>query len=212
MTGTTTAPRPAPLRRRGPSWGPLVTGGALLVVGVLWLAGAAGWYAVPWESAVAGVLLVVGAALLVLARAPGAGGLVGLGVVLAVVLVLQWAVGGATWRGGTGDTTVRPQRVEDVRDQYRLGAGDLVVDLRDVRLPAGRRVVHADLGLGDLTVRVPRDAAVHVRADAGAGQLDVLGRTRDGLSPALEVDRAGDGPSLLDLDLSVGLGSVEVTR
>ena len=40
--------------------------------------------------------------------------------------------------GGIGDREYRPTAATDIRDSYKLGVGELVVDLRQADLPAGR--------------------------------------------------------------------------
>ncbi len=72
------------------------------------------------------------------------------------------------------------------------------------------------MGVGELTVRVPEDATVTVEASVRAGELDWPGRTDSyeagtGIDRAFDLDGEPGGPRL-HLDLSMGLGDVEVTR
>jgi predicted membrane protein len=100
-----------------------------------------------------------------------------------------------------------------MRAGYELGAGELIVDLRDVDLPAGTTPLKIDMGIGHAVVRVPEDACVSSDVQIGAGHAQVLDRVSDGL----DVDLAqaatppGDGPRLV-LDGQLGIGALEVVR
>ena len=61
---------------------------------------------------------------------------------------------------GIGYRTERPATAADIPDTYRLGVGELEIDLRDTQLPVGATTVRADLRVGDLTVTVPRGVRV----------------------------------------------------
>ena len=61
-----------------------------------------------------------------------------------------------------------------VRDSYDLGIGSMVVDLRDVDLPAGRTDLNLDVGLGEAVLYVPSDACITSDVQVGAGASDVL--------------------------------------
>ena len=49
---------------------------------------------------------------------------------------------------GVGWRTVQPASAADIPDEYRLGVGDLDVDLRDTALPAGATTVRAQRARG----------------------------------------------------------------
>src|SRR5690606_6221317 len=59
--------------------------------------------------------------------------------------------------GGTGDRNFRPTSWDAVQDRYRLGAGELVLDLRELPALEADRSVEIDLGMGHIEVRVPDD-------------------------------------------------------
>lgn len=156
--------------------------------------------------------IVAGVALVVAGLAGGARWLI----VPALVLVLPLAIVAAAdvrVDGGVGERQYRPASVEELRAGYELGMGELVVDLRDVDLPAGTTRLEIDLGIGHAVVRVPEDACVSSDVQIGAGHAQVLDRSSDGL----DVDLAsaatpdGDGPRLA-LDGELGIGALEVVR
>jgi phage shock protein PspC (stress-responsive transcriptional regulator)/predicted membrane protein len=97
---------------------------------------------------------------------------------------------------------------QDLLDDYRLGGGALVIDLRSIRLPPGETRVTARVDAGIIRVTVPDDVAVRVRAEATAGRLDVLGRVEEGWH--VEQRRAARGSQVLVLDTHVGVGTVQI--
>jgi phage shock protein PspC (stress-responsive transcriptional regulator) len=111
---------------------------------------------------------------------------------------------------GIGNRAYVPTTVEDLHRSYRLGIGDLRVDLSRVRLPVGETRVKARVDVGDLRVVVPADAKVRLRGEAQLGYVNLLGLTDDGHNARESVDETGQ--RVLVLDTHVGVGSVRVTR
>lgn len=212
----TTASTPStPRRGGGIRWDQLVWGGGLLVFGVAWFVDVAARVSVPYAVVAAATLIAVGLAL-PLAPPGDRGGVFGLGLVLTVVVLAGTIIGPAvdpTVVGrGIGGFEVRPADATQLRERYEHGVGDVEIDLRAVRV-ATPTAVAADLGVGDLVVRVPAETAIEVDGDVGIGEIVVFGDQRGGVG--VTVHRR-DGPSsetrVLRLDTSVGIGRVEVTR
>lgn len=205
------------MNRTGHDRAPLVsvgriTVGALLIgLGVAWLIESLGVADVPWHLVLPLALMSTGTGLAVagsLGERPR--GLVWLGVILIVVLSAGTA-GDVTFAGGIGDRVLRPAGVADLT-RYRLGIGDLTVDLRGISFPAGTTRVEASVGLGELTILVPGGVSVLGRGHAGAGEITFFGKESSGLDVDLGVSGPATATSRLSLDLSVGLGSIEVRR
>ncbi len=165
----------------------------------------------------AGALLVVGLGLIASAftrgRAPR-GGLIALGSVLTLALLFasaapDWEDGDGP-RGGVGDREYRPTSVEEIRPVYRLGAGDMGIDLSDIDVDDITRTVDVriDHGAGDLEVTVPEDADVRVFLDQGIGDIDLFGQSGDGYFRAEDGD---DDPEFV-LTIEHSVGNVEVSR
>lgn len=115
--------------------------------------------------------------------------------------------------GGTGERSYRPGTAAEVRDRYELGAGKLVVDLRDADLPPGDRPLHLDLGVGHAVVLVPENVCVATRARVGAGEVAVFDRESGGLDVDWESSaRAPEGTARVVLDADVDVGAVEVAH
>jgi phage shock protein PspC (stress-responsive transcriptional regulator) len=135
------------------------------------------------------------------------------GVTLAFILVAA-AIFAAVFHvhvdNGIGDQTYDVSTRGDLHPEYKLGIGDLRVDLREVRLPVGVTHLKTRVDVGRLLVVVPHDAALRVHSEADFGTVDVLGRSADGRKVDRSIDEAG--ARVLDLDAHVGAGSVHVER
>ena len=101
--------------------------------------------------------------------------------------------------------------MSDLPDRYELGAGALDIDLRELDLPPGDTPLEIDLGIGDVRVAVPTDVCVATKADVGVGEVNVLGRTNEGVDVSFqEHPDAPPSVSRLVLDAEIGLGAIEV--
>ncbi|MCZ2822425.1 PspC domain-containing protein [Modestobacter sp. VKM Ac-2977] len=161
---------------------------------------------------VVGVGLVVGA-LTGIGRG-AKGGLIGLGMVLSVALAIASTVDVPS--GGMGDRTWRPASAAAVQSDYENGAGDLLLDLRDVDLddldsPITTRL---DSGIGDIEVIVPFSADVDLDVVQGVGETDLLGDSvTSGFFPGRGTDEwSGDSDPEFEIMIHSGLGDVEVSR
>ena len=204
--------RPAPVVRPHSLVLP-VLGVLLAAAGVVGLVDALDVTSVDWRLVFGG-----GAVLIGLAVAFGAATgrrvwpLVPMGVALLAALAVAAALP-VPLSAGIGDRTERPATAADLDDHYELAVGDFDVDLSRVDLPGGRTHVHVELGVGDLTIRVPQTVTVEVDAHASAGSLDVFGLTGDGRDIRQRFTEPGtDSPSTLVLDADIGFGDLEVVR
>jgi phage shock protein PspC (stress-responsive transcriptional regulator) len=135
------------------------------------------------------------------------------GIALAFVLVAA-AIFAAVFHvhvgNGIGDRTYDVTALSDLRSEYKLGIGDLRVDMRDVQLPVGVTPLRMRVDVGRLVLVVPHNAALRVHSEADVGSVNLLGRSVDGR----EIDRGVDesGKRVLELDAHVGAGSLHVER
>ena len=113
--------------------------------------------------------------------------------------------------GGVGDRTERPVTPADLAE-YELGVGNLVVDLRQLQVPAGTTTVEARLGIGELVVELPDGVSVDVDASSGLGEVQVLGEQEGGFGSRIDTTSEVGGNRRLALDVRVGLGQVRVER
>ena len=92
--------------------------------------------------------------------------------------------------------------------------GALDVDLSAVKFPARGPTVELSVGIGQLTVDVPKNAIVNVDAHAGVGQVDVLGQSGQDVQGQWAPRSGGSGPRTprLTIDAHVGMGNIQVVR
>ena len=230
--------RPAgkpPVPPRDPSYlGRVMVGVALVLLGILgFLDGVIPGFDPTVRHYVALLVVVVGLGLVVGAWYGRVGGLVALGIVLipvVLVTVVSDAVEFSTSGNGgvvlvslssnavESDTSAvdgfhRPAGADEIPDAYRLGVGSLVVDLREVDFTGRVVEAEAEVGIGKLTVYLPRDVAADVSGRVGIGSIrtwDHLGTTsRQGIG--ITSDYVSEGAEgMIVLDASVGLGEIEV--
>jgi phage shock protein PspC (stress-responsive transcriptional regulator) len=188
---------------------------ALLGLGVIALCGvlalAAFWAAgIGGEAVVAGIVIAAGVAVLAGAFVRPVRWLTlpALAIALPAAFV---SAAGIDLDGGYGEKTYRPGTAAAVAPKYELGAGRLVVDLRDAELPAGRHDVDIDLGMGEAVVIVPGDACVSTTADLGIGGVDVFDRDGGGIDVDF-VDRPAPaaGATEVVVRADVGVGHLDV--
>ena len=218
--GSSTAPPPAkrpsepPRPKRSLPLGSLVLGLLLVLIGVGWLLETTGAVEVPWGALIPGGLIVVGLALLIgSSSGQKTGGLVAIGVVLAVVAGL-FALVDVPLGSGVGERRERPTRVQELDRSYELAVGELTVDLGRLDLASGTTRVEAHVAMGQLRVFVPEGVPLLIEGQAAVGSVRLLDRSSDGLG-AGTVFRDGDyqgAPRRLHLEVSVGVGDVEVRR
>ena len=186
---------------------------AFIAAGVLWILSLLD-VPIAWELVLPAGIIIIGIALLAGVRGAVRGGLIGLGVVLAVValfaMLLPSGTFAATFTAGDNDVTV--DEIADLESSYEHGAGVLSIDLSDLALPEGTTELRASVNFGELIVTVPPDVTVTGEAAVRAGEISTFGATTAGLAPRVSIDEAGDETRVLDLDLDVGFGQIEIRR
>ena len=176
------------------------------------LAGGLSLLGVSVTTGLALALLLTGGALILGAWRGRARWLIPVGLLLSVALATASVID-VPIRGGAGDVSHRPATLAEIRSPYRLAAGELFLDLRDLRLDGETLTVVASVAAGSLQVVVPADVAVDVDAHVGAGELDVLGRHSEGVDVDRTVTESGqEGAGRLVLRAETGIGQVEVRR
>ena len=161
---------------------------------------------------IAGLVIAVGAALAVSAFIGGRRWLVLPALILAIPLGFV-AAAGIDVDGGVGDRDYQPTSVNELRDGYELGMGELRLDLTQVDLPPGRTPLKLDIGIGSLRVIVPDDVCVASDVRVGAGYARVLDRDSGGLDVdwrSSPVDNAGVKRLVIHGD--VGIGELQIVN
>src|ERR1035437_7848463 len=118
--------------------------------------------------------------------------------------------------GAWGDREWRPTVASQVQRDYRLAIGNMTVDLRNVRFPAGSTSVTASVDVGHLLVEVPPRVDVGVNADSvigavvyGDGQGDAGAGSLGTGSPG--ISGSASGPHL-NMTVTAGVGVVQLAR
>ena len=156
-------------------------------------------------------LIVVGAALVLSAWFGRARGLVPIGILLLLATIPATLID-VPISGGIGDRAYYPASRAELHQEYQLGIGNLVVDVR--RVPLANRVttISATLGIGELNVDVPANVFLDVRAHTGAGSTEIFGRLDDGWPQDTHRFAGAGERGVLHLVLRVGAGAVHVRR
>jgi phage shock protein PspC (stress-responsive transcriptional regulator) len=195
---------PATLARRAAQGIALLLGCLALAVASFLASGLGG------AVAIAAIVIVAGAALVAAAFVGGARWLILPALAIALPLAFVSAAG-IDLHGGFGDPQVHPTTLADLSHGYRLGAGQLVVDLRDLDLPPGDHPLTVHIGAGHALVLVPDDVCVASTASVGIGGVEVFDRSGGGINTDWSDDRkAPAGTPRLVLRGDVGLGLLEV--
>jgi predicted membrane protein len=188
--------------------GSIALGALLLAAGLIWMLEATD--VVDLDTTVWLAILLVGTGIAVIATPRGAGRrfLIVIGILLAVATAAASVVD-VDVRGGIGEDREHPADAAQLEPRYDQGIGRLELDFRDVDLDEDE-TVDAELGIGDLVVRVPDGVDVEVDAHAGVGHIEAFGEEDDGTDADLArtFDRAGT--HTLELQLDVGVGSIRV--
>ena len=212
--GAPPAPRPpAPRPPARPSLFAPVLGALLATAGLFGLLAVLDIYDVDVAVALAAGVAIVGVAIAVGAMTQRrVGGLVVLGLILLVGFGVA-AVTPVSVSSGVGEKVERP--VTSLQRNYELGVGNLQLDLTEFPWPpATTTAVDASVGVGHLVITVPDGVGLEVDARSGAGEVDILGATDDGVGAHRTISLPGPGADVpvLDLDLDVGIGNIEVRR
>jgi hypothetical protein len=191
----------------------LVTGLLLVVVGGLWLLDAVDLIEVEAALVLPAALAIIGIALIIGAFDGPHTGLVVAGVFVALAAVAFAAAPENAFHGGIGERNVIVTDQADLAPRYDVGLGELRLDLSDMVMTESAEVA-ATVGAGDINVLLPPDVPVTIEASAGAGKIDLLGQTSDGISVSRTYtsDDFDTAAVTLTLDLDVAAGNIEVDR
>lgn len=152
-------------------------------------------------------------------RSSGALGLVAILAIVVGLPLASWNTHGLTGSTTTwiGESVHTPTSAATASEGYSMGAGELTLDLSELDVTVGETLtVPVQMGVGDLTVIVPRAVPASAEVSLGAGQVtwrfddDTL--SRGGVahrSTELQTDAVRDGATAqIHLDIQVGAGDV----
>jgi phage shock protein PspC (stress-responsive transcriptional regulator) len=115
--------------------------------------------------------------------------------------------------GSVGERTYTPTLPADLpADGYKLGTGQLIVDLRDLPWKPGQTIAaSAHLGIGQMIVSAPPNVCVQGHATGKAGELVVAGQVSHGIDPDVSLGTTTSNAPRLQLDADIQLGQMIVT-
>jgi phage shock protein PspC (stress-responsive transcriptional regulator) len=207
-------PAPAPPPREHSALGMITVSLLLVVLGVAAALTAAGAIDPEADDLLAVAVGTIGAGLLVGAWFGRARWLTWLGIPLLIALIVVSA-SNVSLKGGVGDRRYDPQTAAQIEPEYRIGVGNIRLDLSDVDFSEQLVRTKVSAGVGNIEVIVPRTTDVVIDGRAGIGEVDLLGQVANGTSASRSVvDHGPGGDSTIDLrlDLDVSIGRVEVDR
>lgn len=168
-------------------------------------------------TVVAGIVIALGVGLVAVAFATGVRRRV-TSTLLTLALVLGIPAGaiaaaGIDIDGSIGQRTYTPTLPADIpADGYKLGTGQLIVDLRDLPWQQGQTIsASAHLGIGQMIVSVPSRVCVVAHATGKAGELVVAGDVSHGIDPDVSQGSPTSNAPRLALDADIQLGQMLVT-
>ncbi|WP_067491457.1 PspC domain-containing protein [Actinomadura hibisca] len=213
--GVTRVPRQKPEKKKSPLTPVIVLFALGAGAAVMPMAGA---YPVPRSTMIvlAAALAVVGAGM-VLGGRFRVHGLAAVGTMLTLGLLTTAVATEAPQGARYGEVRWQPVQVTPAQQDYRVAVGSGELDLTEVPLAAGQRlIVNAELVLGEMVVTVPGGARVELDARVGLGDLSVDGRTISGpnakVQQVMEAEDAKGTPPVIVLRVRSKLGDVEVRR
>jgi phage shock protein PspC (stress-responsive transcriptional regulator) len=196
-----------------------IAGAALMISGIglgllALAAGGAVATAVGGGAAIAGVVIVMGIIMVAFSFRDHRARWLALPALALAVPSSVVAAAGVDVDHGIGSREYAPASVADVRGDYELGVGELVVDLRDMQWPRGTAVnLDVKVGTGHALVLVPAGTCVQADTHAGLGYVNVLGDESGGADVDDQegtIRRAPAAAQKLILDGDVGIGALEV--
>lgn len=156
-------------------------------------------------------LAVIGVGLVVGAWVGRARGLIVAGVLLVPLLALS-PIAELDLAPSIGQQVFSPDTAAELRERYRHGIGELVVDLTDLELTPGETItVDAEVNIGQVRVLVPADAAVEATGSVRVGDVELLDRSWSGVGADGAVSALGRAGTIV-LDLHADFGQVELER
>lgn len=109
--------------------------------------------------------------------------------------------------------TVTPTSLAEIDgESFTHTAGELTYDLSELDFAGRAADMSVTLGAGTLTIEVPADVTVNLDAEVGAGELEAFGERTDGVGLSRQGTYDGTGEGVLDLEVDLTVGELEVTR
>jgi phage shock protein PspC (stress-responsive transcriptional regulator) len=190
----------------------LIFVGLLLLAGLFALAGGAAFaVALGWGVPIGIVIIVIGALLALAAFRGGARWLIPPAVALALGAGVA-AAADLDFKGGIGEREYHPVTAASIpAGGYRLGVGQLTVDLRELDWRKEKVVrLDVDLGAGQANVFVPERVCVVGTTHVGVGESEVAGERNEGFDVDHKVGTGSSAVPRVEVDAHVDTGQLRI--
>ena len=113
-----------------------------------------------------------------------------------------------------GDLKIDAAGINPHGMDVEMGFGDLDVNLTKASFSDQENVVHLALGFGDIRVWIPSEVKAKISTSCGVGDIDVLGRTTDGLGKSSDYQDEGydSAQKRLRIHAKIGFGDIKISR
>jgi hypothetical protein len=166
---------------------------------------------------VAVTVIVLGLGLVAVAFSPEARRRATPGLIV-LVLVLGIPAGaiaaaGIKFDNSIGQRTYTPEVAADIpADGFKLGTGQLIVDLRRLPWKPGQTITaSAHLGMGQMIVSAPPNVCVVGHVTGKAGELIDAGDVSNGIDPDIDKPTPSSNAPRLDFNGDIQLGQMIIT-
>ena len=197
-------PRP-PRPRESSALGRLAVATVLITMGIMGVGQSVDWWEPSIRHYVGAVFVILGAALVIGSIFGRARWLIVVGMISAPLL-FGAALLDVPLEGGFGDPRYTPATSAELEPEYRLIAGELVLDLTDLQLnPGDDFEIDASLVFGSLRFEVPPDLGVVVNAEVDGGEIKFNGDSvAQGINNKRSTTYSGIGEIVIDAHVGFG--------
>ncbi len=85
-----------------------------------------------------------------------------------------------------GGIDVKPDEIDTKGAEYKVGFGDLRIDLSTTSFALGEQYIEASVAFGDLRIILPRVTSVKIRCNCGIGDISLFGERKSGMAISRE--------------------------
>ncbi|GAJ10289.1 unnamed protein product [marine sediment metagenome] len=121
---------------------------------------------------------------------------------------------GSKYSKAFGDLKIDSGGTDPHGMDVEMGFGDLDVNLTKASFSDRENVIHLALGFGDIRVWIPSEVKAKISTSCGAGDIDILGRTTDGLGKSSDYQDEGyeTAQKRLRIHAKIGFGDIKISR
>lgn len=203
--------RPTPQKEPGTPVTPVVVSILSVGLGIGLLGHLNNWWTLTLTHSFAIVMLGCGIGLLVAAFIGRAPGLIAIGLIASLGMAASVVIDPII-EDGAGERRLEIRSIDELEDDYRLGAGELILDFRELELDGTSLEINAHVTAGELTIYVPPNVDLVIEAKATLGWVGVMGYSDEGYKAARSFETDSIGGAVLVVNAKVDFGGLKVSR